>query len=117
MRPVGAIIERAPWVADGLGCKPSFGFRDDPAAPFGGVKVSCLGRELGPEGLTAYPQVQSIYGAPLPQATAVSQRNGIALSGSTTDVAPELRAFVERFRAVLIVGLSAPVQNSPPFAG
>jgi aldehyde dehydrogenase (NAD+) len=33
----------------------------DPAAPFGGVKDSGLGRELGPEGLVAYPQLQSIY--------------------------------------------------------
>ena len=39
----------------------------DPAAPFGGVKASGLGRELGPEGLTAYLQLQSIYEAP-PQA-------------------------------------------------
>jgi aldehyde dehydrogenase (NAD+) len=33
----------------------------DPAAPFGGVKGSGLGRELGPEGLTAYQQLQSVY--------------------------------------------------------
>ncbi len=33
----------------------------DPAAPFGGVKDSGLGRELGPEGLTSYQQLQSIY--------------------------------------------------------
>jgi len=39
----------------------------DPAAPFGGVKASGLGRELGPEGLQAYLQLQSIYQAP-PQA-------------------------------------------------
>jgi aldehyde dehydrogenase (NAD+) len=36
----------------------------DPAAPFGGVKASGLGRELGPEGLAAYLQLQSIYEAP-----------------------------------------------------
>jgi len=35
----------------------------DPAAPFGGVKASGLGRELGPEGLMAYLQTQSIYEA------------------------------------------------------
>ncbi|HMD56298.1 MAG TPA: aldehyde dehydrogenase [Solirubrobacteraceae bacterium] len=39
----------------------------DPAAPFGGVKASGLGRELGPEGLTAYLQQQSIYRAPAPE--------------------------------------------------
>jgi aldehyde dehydrogenase (NAD+) len=36
----------------------------DPAAPFGGVKASGLGRELGPEGLAAYLQLQSIYDPP-----------------------------------------------------
>ncbi len=36
----------------------------DPAAPFGGVKASGLGRELGPEGLAAYLQLQSIYEEP-----------------------------------------------------
>ncbi len=35
----------------------------DPAAPFGGVKASGIGRELGPEGLAAYLQLQSIYEA------------------------------------------------------
>jgi aldehyde dehydrogenase (NAD+) len=39
----------------------------DPAAPFGGVKASGIGRELGPEGLESYLQLQSIYEAP-PQA-------------------------------------------------
>ncbi|MET9382203.1 aldehyde dehydrogenase [Streptomyces sp. NPDC002928] len=33
----------------------------DPIAPFGGVKGSGLGRELGPEGLRAYLQPQSLY--------------------------------------------------------
>ncbi len=44
----------------------------DPAAPFGGVKASGIGRELGPEGLAAYLQLQSIYKAPPPRAAAAS---------------------------------------------
>ena len=43
----------------------------DPAAPFGGVKASGLGRELGPEGMEAYLQLQSIYEpAPAPAGAA-----------------------------------------------
>jgi acyl-CoA reductase-like NAD-dependent aldehyde dehydrogenase len=37
------------------------GYLPDPVAPFGGVKDSGLGRELGPEGLAAYQQLQSVY--------------------------------------------------------
>jgi acyl-CoA reductase-like NAD-dependent aldehyde dehydrogenase len=33
----------------------------DVAAPFGGVKASGIGRELGPEGLAAYQTLKSIY--------------------------------------------------------
>jgi acyl-CoA reductase-like NAD-dependent aldehyde dehydrogenase len=33
----------------------------DPVAPYGGVKDSGIGRELGPEGLAAYQHLQSIY--------------------------------------------------------
>jgi len=39
----------------------------DPAAPFGGVKASGIGRELGPEGLAAYFQLQTIFATPPPQ--------------------------------------------------
>jgi aldehyde dehydrogenase (NAD+) len=41
----------------------------DPAAPFGGVKASGLGRELGPEAISAYVQIQSLYKTPPPQPT------------------------------------------------
>jgi len=36
----------------------------DPVAPFGGVKSSGIGRELGPEGLAAYQQIQTVYVTP-----------------------------------------------------
>jgi acyl-CoA reductase-like NAD-dependent aldehyde dehydrogenase len=36
-------------------------YRVDVGAPFGGVKCSGLGRELGPEALQAYQQVKAIY--------------------------------------------------------
>ncbi|MDI3313808.1 MAG: aldehyde dehydrogenase [Mycobacterium sp.] len=41
----------------------------DPTAPFGGVKASGLGRELGPEGLAAYEQQKSVYLPPVSSAS------------------------------------------------
>lgn len=37
------------------------GYATDPSSPFGGVKASGLGRELGPEGLSHYQVLKSIY--------------------------------------------------------
>jgi len=37
------------------------GYMIDMAAPFGGVKASGLGREMGPESLGAYQSIQSVY--------------------------------------------------------
>jgi geranial dehydrogenase len=37
------------------------GYMIDIASPFGGIKASGLGRELGPESLAAYQQIKSIY--------------------------------------------------------
>lgn len=37
------------------------GYMIDMASPFGGIKASGLGRELGPESLSAYQQLKSIY--------------------------------------------------------
>jgi betaine-aldehyde dehydrogenase len=37
-------------------------------APFGGFKNSGLGREYGPEGLSAYTEIKTIYPPPSPEA-------------------------------------------------
>jgi aldehyde dehydrogenase (NAD+) len=37
------------------------GYLPDPVAPFGGIKASGIGRELGPEGLAAYQTLKSVY--------------------------------------------------------
>ncbi|MFF1450300.1 aldehyde dehydrogenase [Streptomyces sp. NPDC058274] len=37
------------------------GYTLDPGSPFGGVKASGLGCELGPEGLAAFQQLKSVY--------------------------------------------------------
>ena len=39
-------------------------YRNDPVAPFGGVKGSGLGRELGPEGLHAFQHLHTTYVPP-----------------------------------------------------
>jgi len=39
-------------------------FMLDPAGPFGGIKDSGLGKELGPEGLVAYQRLQTVYVTP-----------------------------------------------------
>lgn len=36
-------------------------YGNDPSAPFGGIKSSGLGRELGPEGLAAYQVLKTVY--------------------------------------------------------
>ncbi|MEU7811941.1 aldehyde dehydrogenase [Pseudonocardia sp. NPDC049154] len=36
-------------------------YANDPTAPFGGIKASGIGRELGPEGLHGYQQLKTIY--------------------------------------------------------
>ena len=56
-------LERATEVARGVRTG-TIGVNDyqlDIAAPFGGVKASGLGKELGPEGLAAYQVVKAIY--------------------------------------------------------
>ncbi|ASL11032.1 aldehyde dehydrogenase [Mycobacterium intracellulare subsp. chimaera] len=37
-------------------------YEPDVGAPFGGIKASGVGRELGPEGLAAYQSIRSIFG-------------------------------------------------------
>lgn len=39
-------------------------YTNDPVSPFGGIKASGLGREMGPEGLAGYEILKSIYQAP-----------------------------------------------------
>jgi aldehyde dehydrogenase (NAD+) len=46
-------------------------YANDPTAPFGGIKSSGLGREMGPEGMDAYLWMNSIYLDPPPRTPAV----------------------------------------------
>jgi aldehyde dehydrogenase (NAD+) len=34
---------------------------NDPTAPFGGIKASGMGRELGPEGIHGYQVLKTVY--------------------------------------------------------
>jgi acyl-CoA reductase-like NAD-dependent aldehyde dehydrogenase len=36
-------------------------YQPDPVAPYGGIKASGIGRELGPEGLANYQYLKSVY--------------------------------------------------------
>jgi acyl-CoA reductase-like NAD-dependent aldehyde dehydrogenase len=36
-------------------------YMNDPTVPFGGIKASGMGREMGPEGLAGYQQLKTIY--------------------------------------------------------
>jgi acyl-CoA reductase-like NAD-dependent aldehyde dehydrogenase len=36
-------------------------YMNDPTVPFGGIKASGLGREMGPEGMAGYQQLKTIY--------------------------------------------------------
>ncbi|MET0984517.1 MAG: aldehyde dehydrogenase [Steroidobacteraceae bacterium] len=47
-------------------------FYIDPACPFGGFKASGVGREMGPEGFTAYLEHQTVLGLPEGMRMAVS---------------------------------------------
>ena len=69
---IGLDIRRRPWPGGrSTGVRTgSFGVNQpysmDPAAPFGGMKASGIGRELGQEGLDGYLELKAISVAPAP---------------------------------------------------
>jgi acyl-CoA reductase-like NAD-dependent aldehyde dehydrogenase len=76
----------------------------DPTAPFGGVKASGLGRELGPEAIGHYQQIQSIFtGSALRLGSGIPRRSPAeGFASKRRPVAPD-----ERTTALLITNLGA----------
>ena len=63
-RPVWTADERGASRSPGRSARATIGvngYVNDPFAPFGGVKSSGMGRELGPEGLQPFQLLKTIY--------------------------------------------------------